>query len=499
MIFGSSQKIKRAAVFAASIIAAASILTVDSMSFISYAETATDLQTAAEERKSLPIQSNEIENWPDGPEVSSEAAIVMDINTGVILYAKNIHEQLYPASTTKIMTCLLAAENSALSDTVTFSYEAVHSLPSGASNIGMDEGQSITMEEALYGIMVGSANEVANAVAEHVSGSIDDFVDLMNEKAAELGCTDTHFANTNGLHEDDHYTSVYDMALIASEFFSNELLSRISNTPRYHFVATDTQPDDFYISNTHAIVTGEYTYSGLVGGKTGYTNEARRTLVTCAERDGMKLVCIVFKNEAPSQYTDTITLLDYGFNNFQAVNVADNDETYIPDDSAFFQSSSDIFGDSSAILEFNEDDNIIIPTTATMEDVDSSISYDVAGLDNDRAIAVVTYTYNGQYVGSATIQTVATLSNSSTQWSSTAGTDSENVEAESFSTNNVIYINVRYIVWILLSVAFLISMIAIVHSLLIHNHIIHSKEERKRMRKRKRESKKFKLNIDNYK
>ena len=120
MIFGSSQKIKRAAVFAASIIAAASILTVDSMSFISYAETATDLQTAAEERKSLPIQSNEIENWPDGPEVSSEAAIVMDINTGVILYAKNIHEQLYPASTTKIMTCLLAAENSALSDTVTF-------------------------------------------------------------------------------------------------------------------------------------------------------------------------------------------------------------------------------------------------------------------------------------------------------------------------------------------------------------------------------------------
>ena len=282
-------------------------------------------------------------------------------------------------------------------------------------------------------------------------------------------------------------------------FSENELLSKISRTPNYHFVPTDTQPDDFYISNTHAIVTGEYTYSGLVGGKTGYTNEARRTLVTCAERDGMKLVCIVFKNEAPTQYTDTITLLDYGFNNFQAVNVADNDETYIPDDSAFFQSSSDIFGDSSAILEFNEDDNIIIPTTATMEDVDSSISYDVTGLDNDRAIAVVTYTYNGQYVGSATIQTVATLSNSSTQWSSTTGTDSENVEAESFSTNNVIYINVRYIVWILLSVAFLISMIAIVHSALIHNHIIHSKEERRRMRKRKRESKKFKLNIDNYK
>ena len=496
MKFGKSAKKIFAGILSAGFMVSTVITGITAFGTVSYAQTSEELAAEAEARKSLPIQSNEIENWPDGPEVSSEAAIVMEINTGTILYAKNINEQLYPASTTKIMTCLLASENAALSDTVTFSYEAVHSLPSGASNIGMDEGQSITMEEALYGILVGSANEVANAVAEHVSGSIDDFVELMNEKAKELGCTNTHFANTNGLHDDNHYTSVYDMALIASEFFSNELLSRISNTARYHFVATSTQPDDFYITNTHAMVTGEYSYTGLVGGKTGYTDEARRTLVTCAERDGMKLVCIVFKNEAPSQYTDTITLLDYGFNNFQAINVSENDETYIPTDTSFFQSSSDIFGNSSAIIEFDSDDYIILPTTATIEDTESTISYDVSDSVNEKAIAIVTYTYNGEYVGSATIQTV---SQSTTAFGSSSEDGNGELSENQFSTNNVIYINVRYIARVLLIVAVSVSLIAIIHSFLIHNHIIHSREVRKRMKKRKKEAKRFKLNIDNYK
>ncbi|MCR4901306.1 MAG: D-alanyl-D-alanine carboxypeptidase [Butyrivibrio sp.] len=487
---------------AASMAAAIFGITVFSTAFLGCGNichaTSDELTAAAEERKTLPIQSNEIEDWPDGPEVSSEAAIVMDINTNTVLYAKNIHEELYPASTTKIMTCLLASEYSSLNEDVTFSYEAVHSLPSGASNIGMDQGQVITMEEALYGILVGSANEVANAVAEHVSGSIDEFVDLMNEKAKELGCENTHFANTNGLHDDDHYTSVYDLALISAEFFSSELLCRISSTARYHFVAKSTQPDDFYIANTHAIITGEYPYSGVVGGKTGYTNEARRTLVTCAENNGMKLVCIVFKNEAPTQYTDTITLLDYGFNNFQVVNVADNDETYIPDDTSFFHSSSDIFGDSSEILEFDEDDYVIIPITSQLSDADSTISYDVTEADGDRAVAVVTYTYNGEYVGKATIRAV-TGEGETTTYSSGSSSDNTEVTDNQFSTNNVIYINVRYIAMIMIAVAASVSLGAMIYSFLIHNHLIQSKADRKRMRKRKKEAKKFKLDIHNYK
>lgn len=204
-----------------------------------------ELQELAEARKTLPVQSNEIENWPSGPQIGAQAAILMDANTGVILYAKNVHERLYPASTTKIMTCLLAMERGNLDDTVKFSHEAVFSVPADGSNMGMDEGEALSLEECLYGIMVASANEAANAAAEYISGSISEFVDLMNLRAKEIGCTDTHFTNTNGLHDPEHYTSVYDLALISSYFFQNEMLCKISNTPRYHFEATATQPDDF--------------------------------------------------------------------------------------------------------------------------------------------------------------------------------------------------------------------------------------------------------------
>lgn len=264
-----------------------------------------ELEAEAEARKSLPIQSNDIENWPVGPQIGAQSAILMDANTGVILYSKNIHERLYPASTTKIMTCLLAMERGNLDDMVEFSHDAVFTVPADGSNMGMDTGEAITLEECLYGILVGSANEVSNAVAEYISGSIDDFVTLMNERAEEIGCKDTHFVNANGLHDTEHYTSTYDLALISSLFFQNEMLCKIGNTPRYHFEPTNTQPDDFYLNNKHKLINGEIPYNGILGGKTGYTDNARQTLVTCAEQNGMRLVCIVFKEESPAQFTDT--------------------------------------------------------------------------------------------------------------------------------------------------------------------------------------------------
>lgn len=175
--------------------------------------------TEAEERKSLPIQSNHTENWPAGPAIGAQSAILLEANTGVILYAKNIDEKAYPASTTKLMTCLLAAENCELNEMITFSHDAVFSLGPGSSNIGIDEGQAMTMEECFYGILVASANEVANAVAEHIAGSMDAFADMMNERAASLGCKNTHFVNAHGLHDENHYTSAYDLAIIARAFF----------------------------------------------------------------------------------------------------------------------------------------------------------------------------------------------------------------------------------------------------------------------------------------
>ena len=315
-------------------------------SFPSTAATEDELLQQAEERKSLKIQSNEISNWPTGPEIGAEAAILMEAGTGTILYAKNINEKLYPASTTKMLTCLVAVENSSLDEMVDFSYDAVHSIPVDGSNMGIDAGQSLPMEECLYGIMVASANEVASAVAEHVGGTIDNFVDMMNQKAAELGCTDSHFVNSNGLYDDDHYTSAYDLALIAKAFFGNDLLRRIGNTDKYHFVATDTQPDDFYKTNKHKLITGEIPYEGIIGGKTGYTDEARQTLVTGCEQNGLRLICVVLKEEAPAQFEDTVALFNYGFQNFSKVNIEDNDTSYLIGGSRFFQTGNDIFCNS---------------------------------------------------------------------------------------------------------------------------------------------------------
>ncbi len=439
---------------------------------------ATDYEAEAQLRKELPIQSNDINSWPHGPEITAEAAIVMEAGTGTILYAKNINEELYPASTTKIMTCLLAVENASLADEISFSDEAVFSVPKGGSNIGMDVGQSITLEQALYGIMVGSANEVANAVAEHVSGSISSFVDLMNERAKELGCTNTHFSNTNGLQADDHYTSAYDLALIARAFFSNELLCKVGNTARYHFEATDTQPDDFYLNNKHKLISGEMTYEGIVGGKTGYTDLARETLVTCAERDGIKLICVVLKEESPSQFTDTAVLFNYGFNNFEAINVSQNDSRYMPNDSLFFESEHDVFGKSGAILSLDENSTIIIPKTSSIEDTTYTVSYDLTQNDlavNPNALAKVIYTFNDVPIGNALL--------------CYAGSSSDGSKGGSSHTHTT-YINVKYLFVFAVVFVLLTTLICSVITRVHFSHKYTSKSDRMRYRRRKKEYKK---------
>lgn len=415
-----------------------------------------ELTEAMEDRKSLPVESNEIENWPKGPYIGAEAAIVMEANTGIILYSKNIHEQLYPASTTKILTCLIAAETSSLDEMVTFSQNAVFSIPRGSSNMGMDVGQALTMEEALYGILVGSANETANAVAEHIGGSIEGFADMMNERAKELGCTDSHFANPNGLHDDNHYTSAYDLATIARAFFQNELLTKISNTPTRHFEPTDTQPDDFILRTHHRLVTGEFVYEGIVGGKTGYTDKARQTLVTCAEQNGMKLICVVMKEESPNQFTDTMDLLNYGFSNFEIVNVSENETKYNIDNADFFQTENDIFGNSKPILSLNKDSYLILPKTVPFEDVQSTISYEV---EDENQIALIDYSYNGVYVGSASIDVATDTS------SYDFDTPAEPVILpEEEEEENIIFINVKKVLLCVLAGAGILILIFIIKS-----------------------------------
>lgn len=444
-----------------------------------------ELEAEAEARKALPIQSNDIENWPVGPAVSAESAILMDVNTGVILYAKNIHEKLYPASTTKLLTCLMAMERGNLDDMVNFSHEAVFSVPVGGSNMGMDEGESITLEQALYGVLVGSANEVANAVGEYVSGSIDEFVSDMNERAAELGCTDSHFMNTNGLHDPDHYTSAYDLALISCEFFQNEMLCKIGNTPRYHFEPTATQPDDFYLKNKHRIITGEIPYEGVLGGKTGYTDEAMQTLVTCAEQNGMKLVCVVFKENSPVQFTDTVELFDYGFHNFQVMNISENEDKYQMETSGFLQTGNDIFGNSKPILSIDSDSYVIIPNTIDFADMDSVIDYEAS---NDNCIAQIQYSYHDTYVGSAYLMLAA--DNAST-YDFDTHIETTNVTVEKAEPeppqDNTIFINVKKVLIGILIFAVTAIILFVLRALIMNNNNARRRKNRVKRKEKRRE------------
>ena len=268
----------------------------------------------------------------------------------------------------------------------------------------MDVGQKLTMEQCLNAILIRSANEVSYAVAEHISHTTDwsVFAEMMNKRAAELGALNSHFVNPNGLPDEEHYTTAYDLAMIGRAFFSNELLCSITLTGRMEIPASpDTIPVTKLENNAMQIIPGgTYGYDYLVGCKTGFTEAARYSLVSCAEKDGMKLICVVMKDESPNHYEDTISLFNYGFSNFQKVNVSQTDTRYNMEESDMFYGGSGIFGDSSMLLSLNEDDVIILPRTLTFKDVDSSISYHV---ENSDYAAVITYSYQGVDIGTVRV------------------------------------------------------------------------------------------------
>lgn len=247
------------------------------------------------------------------PQISSEGAVLMDADTGALLYSKNSETKYYPASITKLMTALLVAERTNLSDTVTFSKTATTNLEAGAVTLNMTEGDKLTVEQSLYGLMLRSANDVANGLAEHVSGSISSFSQLMNAKAKELGCTNTNFVNPNGLNNSNHYTTPHDMALIARAAFQNNMVRKVCSTVRYQIPATK-KAGARTVTMGHKMINSADSryYPGVVGGKTGYTSLAGNTLVTYAQKDGVRLIVVIMKSKS-THYNDTKALLDYGF------------------------------------------------------------------------------------------------------------------------------------------------------------------------------------------
>ncbi len=430
-----------------------------------------------EYNKTLPVDSNAIENWPQGPVISAYSAILMDAETGTVLYDKNSRVRMYPASTTKMMTSLLAMEkkDANLNDLIEISARAVD-LPWDASTIDLVAGDKITLEEALYAILVCSANEASNAVAEYVSGDIDAFVELMNQKALELGCTDTTFKDAHGYCVDGHMTTAHDLALIMREFAKNELLCKMARTPAYHWYPTEYQAQDIAYGSHNYFLRGYYNCEGLVASKTGFTDESRQVLATCAERGGMRLIAVVMQDELPYQYEDTLALFDYGFNNFEKVYVSEKETKYSVTDDDFFLSDSSVFGTSSALFTIDKTACVIVPKTAGFDALSSSLSYSDKEGDH---IATVYYSYHGVPLGSADIL-LSSVKQDSFVFDATEPEIADPIEQKEEEPT---FIYVNYIIYGIGILFVIVFVTALLVKLITNTHFAGQKHKRRRKRK----------------
>ena len=322
------------------------------------------------------------------PSVTAKSAILMDANSGEILYSKNINTKRYPASITKIMTTLVAIENcKSLYETVTYSEHAINSIEPGSSQIYILPGEKLTLEESLYAIMLESANEACNGVAEHIGGSIEGFVDMMNAKAKEIGCTNTHFMNPNGLHNDDHYVTAHDMALITKTALSNPTFRKIASTISYTIPSTNKQKQQRPLWNHHKMVKKTmFNFDGVEGGKTGFTVMARNTLVTWAKRDGLELICVVLRDNGYECYGDTLKLLNYGYKNYKAYTPLTHHTFAISD---FESESSDLlieniktFSPYTLTVDGDTSYSILMNKSTDASSIQKEVSYDEKSKSN---------------------------------------------------------------------------------------------------------------------
>ncbi|MGI6072914.1 MAG: serine hydrolase [Lachnospiraceae bacterium] len=341
--------------------------------------------------------------WPIPPEIDCGSAVMLEVNTEAVLFSKSPDRRRYPASITKLLTCLLALENCSLNETVTFSQAAVD-IEEGASNIGAVAGEEMSMKDVLYALMLPSGNECANAVAEHVAGSVENFAEMMNARAAELGCTDSHFTNPHGLYDENHYSTAADIAIIAKTAFNNSAFCEIISHSSYTISPTN-KSDARTVENTHAMIipNSSYYYDAVVGGKTGYLPESGRCLVTLAKQNGLTLVVVcLFSPTYSGVFPDTQELLDYAFNGFSLNNISESETRF-----SFSCEESKIVLDSTT--------QVLLPSSLTTDDLDSSIAFTYemdrkefdkasaeAGIltrDGRHLYAVIDYSYRGNYLG----------------------------------------------------------------------------------------------------
>jgi len=369
-------------------------------------------------------------DWPLDTGCQSEAGIVMDLDSGAVLFAQNIHVQEYPASITKLLTALVVVENASMDEQVTFSHDAVYNVESGSGNkLQLEEGDVLSVKDCLYVMLLQSSNQAANALAEHVGGSREAFADMMNEKAASLGCRESHFVNPSGLNDPEQLTSAYDMAQIGAAVFGNPTLLEICSTTSATLPPTINNPNGRTYSMEHKlVVTGDSSdenyYPSAVAGKTGYTSLAGQTLVTYAEQDGRRQVTVTLKSTQRTHYSDTKTILDFGFARFKNVSVAENETDYVTGEEPVTigdetYSPSDLYLDEKAV--------VTLPNDAQFSDADKYLQTEIPASHPEGAVARIIYTYNDRQIGVAWVYSTKAAS---APVSAEDGTDNETAGSE---------------------------------------------------------------------
>lgn len=335
-------------------------------------------------------ETNGLENWPQGPHVYANSAIVMEMNSGAILYGKKINDKHYPASITKLLTALVALENADPDDEVYFSEDSVSFLEYGDASIGMRPGEILSMNDALYGMLLASANEVSYAIAESVGkkmgGGFETFIQKMNERCEELGCTGSHWTNANGLHDENHYTTAHDMALIGSAVYQFDKFREVTQTLNYTIPPTNLVNESRTFQQNHKMlwVGAHYSYDYCTGGKTRYTDQAKTTLVTMADNADMQLVAVVLEDQG-DVYVDTRAMFDYVYANFSKVFLNEHDK---PDGVRKFKT---------------EDAYVVLPKGIDV----SSLEHEITITDRQNAAGKLTYLYKGQNVGTVEVKLTA--------------------------------------------------------------------------------------------
>lgn len=335
------------------------------------------------------------------PNIISPSAILMDLKTGKILYEKNINKKMYPASLTKVMTAIITLEQCKLDEIATVSYNAVMSITPGYVTANLQVGEELTIEQLLYVLIVGSSNDAAIVLAEHISGSVENFSILMNEKAKELGCTSTNFVNPNGAHDENHYSTAYDLALMAKYAMQNEMFRKLVSTISYKLPVTnkyDKEDRLFTTTNSLIMENNTYFYKYATGIKTGFTTPAKNCLIASANKDNLELLTVILGSDQNSQglsnrYLDTINLFEYGYNNYilkeiihsggvvQTVNIRNATRSTRKLDAV-------VAKDVSALVKKSDTDNVLLPEVHLNDNLKAPIK-------KGDVIGTVTYTAEG--------------------------------------------------------------------------------------------------------